>query len=56
MARGFIHLAAKDGHYELALRENQLSLAQYHMWSEATRLSRSIEALPSILHLIFWEV
>jgi hypothetical protein len=56
MARGFIHLAAKDGHYNLALRETHLSLAQYHMWSEATRLSRSIEALTSILHLIFWEV
>jgi hypothetical protein len=50
------HLRAKDGHYNLALREIQLLIGQSHTWTGTTGLICSIEALTCILQLLFWEV
>jgi hypothetical protein len=50
------HLRAKDGHYDLALREMQLSRAQSHEWSGTLGLIRSVEALTCTHQLLFWEV
>lgn len=50
------NLRAKGGHYDLALQEMQLCLAQSHIWSGTTGLIRSVEALTAILQLLFWEV
>jgi len=43
-------------HYDLAVREMELSLAISHTWSSAERLARSTEALTCILQLLFREV
>jgi hypothetical protein len=50
------YLQSKGGHYDLAIREIQLSLAQSYSWSGTVGLIRSVEALTSILQLLFGEV
>lgn len=47
---------AKYKNYGLALQEMQLSLAECQTWSGTTDLVRSVEALTSILQLLFWDV
>jgi hypothetical protein len=49
-------LREKGGHYDLALREMQLSLAQSHTWNGTLCLIRSVETLSCILQFLFWEV
>lgn len=56
IASSLDYLRGKDGHYDLALREMQISIAKSHMWSGTSGLIRSVEALTCTLQLLFWEV
>jgi hypothetical protein len=49
-------LDARSTHYDLAVREMRISLAQHHTWSGTLLMARSIETLTCILLLLFWEV
>ncbi len=44
------------GHYDLALQELQVSLAQSSAWSGNLGLAHNVEVLTTILHLLFYEV
>jgi len=50
------NLRAKGSHYDLALREIQLSIAQSHTWNGSLCFIRRMEALTSTLQLLFFEV
>jgi hypothetical protein len=50
------HLRAKGRHYDLALQEMELNLAQSHTWNGTLGLTRNVETLTCILQLLFCEV
>ena len=46
----------RGGHYDLALKELQTSLARSSAWSGNLGLAHNVELLTTILHLLFYEV
>ncbi|KAI9649949.1 hypothetical protein NHQ30_002534 [Ciborinia camelliae] len=49
-------LLTKSQHYDLAIQEMRLSVAQANTWSGSTVSIRSMENLTSILQFLYWEV